>query len=80
MRQKRKKFSPPPSLSLHLINYYVIYNGSLFSEGFFLHGFKFIVECKRHEKIEIERADFFQKSMKYHPGVARQRRSTSYTV
>ena len=27
----------------------------------------------RHEKIEIERADFCQKSMKYHPGIARQR-------
>ena len=31
----------------------------------------------RHEKIEIERADFCQKSMKYLPGVPRQRRSTS---
>ena len=37
-----------PSLSLHLINYYVIYNGSLFSEAFvfIFYGFKFIVECK----------------------------------
>ena len=59
------------SLSLHLINYYLIYNGSLFSEGFIFYGLKFIVERKRHEKIEIERADFFQKSMKYHPGVHR---------
>ena len=39
------------SLSLHLINYYVIYNGSLFSEKFIFYGSKFIVECKRHEKI-----------------------------
>ena len=29
----------------------------------------------RYEKIKIERADFCQKSMKYHPGVACQRRS-----
>ena len=35
------------------------------------------VIISRHEKKEIERADFCQKSMKYHPGVARQRRSTS---
>ena len=34
------------SLSLHLINYYVIYNGSLFSKGFIFYGLKFIVECK----------------------------------
>ena len=46
------------SLSLHLINYYVIYNASLFSEGFIFYGFKFIVECKRHEKIESR---FFSK-------------------
>ena len=38
--------SLPLFLSLHLINYYVIYNRSLFSEAFIFYGFKFIVECK----------------------------------
>ena len=38
------------------------------------------VTISRYEKIEIERTDFCQKSMKYHPGVARQRKSTSHTV
>ena len=30
-----------PSLSLHLINYYVIYNGSLFSEAFIFYFLRF---------------------------------------
>ena len=48
--KENDSFSTPPpfslSLSLHVINYYVIYNGSLFSEAFIFYGFKFIVECK----------------------------------
>ena len=35
------------------------------------------VIISRHEKIEIEKADFCQKSMKYHLGVPRQHGSTS---
>ena len=78
VRKENNSLSTPPplSLSLHLINYYVKYNGLLFSQGFIFYGFEFIVECKRHEKIEIERADFFSKKHE----ISRQRRSTSYTV